>query len=297
MPIGELAAFGNAVLGAATLSLFTYVSDRIGVFTQNLLRLLAGTVILGIIHYLYTGQIFESYENQRQLYYLIISGIVGYSIGDIFLFRSNVMLGPRLGTLVFMSYVPMATIMAVPALNEKLGFQAFFGMVITLIGITMVVMAQKGSLSKFQPKNLPLGILFGLIGAFCNAFGLVLSKLGMIGNSATVMNASFVRLVAATATIWLTGFMLGRNKHVLKSVYDIKLLGIIIIGSFIGPYLSVWFALIAMRHTYTGIATTIMALTPVIIIPMAQITHKERITPQIILGTITAIAGAALLFI
>lgn len=300
MLVGEFAALGCAFASAITIALFTHLSGKIGVFTLTLFRLLLGMIFIGLIHYLSTGVFLEAYSDRTQLYYLIASGVIGFSIGDLFLFRSSVMLGPRLGVLIFVTYVPMATLMAMPLLGERPGFYATVGMAATLVGIAIVVMTRRShgkDASEFIPKNLPVGVVLGLCGAFCQALALVLSKMAMEGNDTTAMNALFVRLLAAVVAIWVGGFILRRSQRAIKTFLGWKTLGWTAVGAFMGPVVSVWLSLIAVRYTYTGVATTIMALTPITIIPIAQLTHREKITPWIIFGTLVAIAGVALLFV
>ena len=57
------------------------------------------------------------------------------------------------------------------------------------------------------------------------------------------------------------------------------------------------FSLLAVQHTDTGIAATLMALTPVMIIPPAILLNKERIRIIEIIGAVVSIAGVALFFL
>jgi len=63
------------------------------------------------------------------------------------------------------------------------------------------------------------------------------------------------------------------------------------------PFLGVAFSLLAVQHTTTGVASTIMAIVPVLIIPPAVIYFKERVSPKEIVGAILAVTGVAVLFI
>ncbi len=68
-------------------------------------------------------------------------------------------------------------------------------------------------------------------------------------------------------------------------------------GSVFGPFLGVSFSLLAIQHTNTGIAATIMAIVPVLIIPPAVLFFKEKVNTREIIGAFIAIAGVALLFL
>ena len=64
-------------------------------------------------------------------------------------------------------------------------------------------------------------------------------------------------------------------------------------GAFSGPFIGVWMSMIAVQASRVGIATTLMALTPVISLPMVRWVLKERISPRAILGTLVAMSGVA----
>lgn len=297
--IGEIAAVACSATSSAAITIFTSISGKVGVYRSMLLRFFFAVMLIGLIHYLATGVFMEPYETRARLYYIILSGLVGFAVGDLFLFRSSVLLGPRLGTLIFITYVPMATLIAIPALGEVLKAGAIAGMLVTLAGIVLVVMTKRGDADpkNFVPQKLALGIFLGLMGALCQAGALIFAKLGMQGSATSTGNTLFVRLIAAFAGSLLIGLVSGWTKGFFKSTFDRKIVLWTAVGTFVGPLLSVWLSLVAIRYTYTGIATTLMALTPITIIPIAQITHKERITPQMILGTLIAVAGVAILFL
>jgi drug/metabolite transporter (DMT)-like permease len=69
------------------------------------------------------------------------------------------------------------------------------------------------------------------------------------------------------------------------------------LGSLFGPFLGVSFSLLAVKHTATGIAATIMAIVPVLIIAPSVALFKEKVTLREIVGALVAVAGVAVLFL
>ena len=69
-----------------------------------------------------------------------------------------------------------------------------------------------------------------------------------------------------------------RWKHLFGALQDLKAMKFMTLGSFTGPFLGVSFSLLAVQHTGTGIAATLMALTPVMIIPAAIMMKKEKVS-------------------
>jgi drug/metabolite transporter (DMT)-like permease len=67
-------------------------------------------------------------------------------------------------------------------------------------------------------------------------------------------------------------------------------------GALTGPTLGVWLSMVAIQYAPVGIASTLMALPPVILIPLERWLFHERVSPRAVVGTGIALAGAAALF-
>ena len=67
--------------------------------------------------------------------------------------------------------------------------------------------------------------------------------------------------------------------------------------TFFGPFLGVSLSLMAVQYAKAGIASTLMALTPVLIIVPYALINKQRITAKEVIGTFITITGVALFFL
>jgi drug/metabolite transporter (DMT)-like permease len=74
-------------------------------------------------------------------------------------------------------------------------------------------------------------------------------------------------------------------------------LGWVAFGALFGPVIGVSSSLLAVQHTGIGVASTLMALPPVFMLPISRIVFKERFGWQAVAGTLIAMAGVALLFL
>ena len=74
-------------------------------------------------------------------------------------------------------------------------------------------------------------------------------------------------------------------------------LRLVALGALVGPLLGVSASLLAVQHAEVGVASTLMALPPVIILPISYFGFKEKVGWQAIVGTLLAIAGVAILFL
>jgi drug/metabolite transporter (DMT)-like permease len=55
--------------------------------------------------------------------------------------------------------------------------------------------------------------------------------------------------------------------------------------------------MIAVQNTQVGIASTLMALPPIILIPLTRWVFREQVTARAVAGTVLALTGAALIFL
>jgi drug/metabolite transporter (DMT)-like permease len=90
---------------------------------------------------------------------------------------------------------------------------------------------------------------------------------------------------------------MGKIRLALTSYKDKKALITLSLGSFFGPVIGVWLSLVSIKYTRLGIATTLMSLTPIFLIPITRTVFKERISAGAVFGTIIAVAGVAILLL
>ena len=107
-----------------------------------------------------------------------------------------------------------------------------------------------------------------------------------------------IRMLAAVIFIWVLSVFDGSASGTLKSLQGKpRVVGLLALGAFIGPVLAVTLSLLAIQYAEIGVASTLMALTPVIILPISYFVFKEKVGWQAILGTVLAIIGVAVLFL
>jgi drug/metabolite transporter (DMT)-like permease len=127
------------------------------------------------------------------------------------------------------------------------------------------------------------------------ALGLVLSKFGMADYDPFA--ATQIRILAGIAGFGVLISIMGRWNRIMTSLIDVRGMKSLTLGAFFGPFLGVSFSLVAVKYTHAGIASTIMALVPIMIILPAVVFYKEKVTLPEIAGAFISVAGVALLFI
>jgi drug/metabolite transporter (DMT)-like permease len=276
--------------------IFTSAGRMIGSQATNRLRLLfalAYLVILNLI--LFREPLPFSAESSRWIW-LSLSGVIGLSLGDMFFFLSLVSVGPRLGSLLLSLAPIFGSIIAWIFFGETLTFLQIIGIVLALAGIGWVVMSHE------EPADTPhghtqRGVFFGALAALGQAVGLVLSKQGMFGEFSP-FQANVIRMLAAVFFTWIWALIEGKAGETITAFRaKPQVIGLIASGALIGPMLGVSASLLAVQHAEIGVASTLMALPPVIILPFSYFVFKEKISWQAIAGTILAITGVAILFL
>jgi len=297
--LGEIAALLTAACWTVTAMAFESAGKRVGALSLNLIRLVIGLIFLAIYNAIFNDGFLPS-ASEYQWFWLALSGVVGFVLGDLFLFRAFILIGARISMLIMALVPPITALIGWITLGEVLSGMEFLGMGITLVGIMLVISTKldikKGGLGKtLKAGPLVLGSLLALGGAVGQAAGLVLSKKGMQDMNA--FEATQIRIMAGVVGFTLVITLFKRWGHLLGALKDLKAMKFMTLGSFTGPFLGVSFSLLAVQHTDTGVAATLMALTPVMIIPPAILMNKERIRIIEIIGAIVSIGGVALFFL
>lgn len=302
--IGEIAALITSLSFSTGSVFFTLAGRKAGAMVVNRIRLILAVLLLTLAHLLSRTPLPLAVDGERWLW-LGLSGVVGLVLGDIFLFQAFVLIGPRL-TMLMMALAPViAALLAWIFLNETLAAGTLLGIILTLSGVAWVVLESRGQMNNGgqaartteQNRDYRRGIIYG-VGAACGqAAGLVLAKPGLAGDF-PALTGTLMRMLAAVTVMWLLTFAQRKAAETIQTVRSkpeslLYMLG----GAFFGPFIGVTFSLLAVQNTQVGIASTLMALPPVFLLPISYVVFKERYNWQVILGTLAAIGGVAVIFL
>ena len=306
--IGELISIGVAFSWTATALLSEFGSKRLGNLTLNVLRmglaLLFSLVLFGVV----TGSPLPAGVPAEACGWMLLSGLVGYVIGDFCLFQCYILIGSRFGQL-FMTLAPLsAALMAWITLGQQMKPMSIVAMLVTLFGIGISVLG-RGNHHMVSLK-LPLnGVLFAIGAAMCQGIGLVLSKIGMDHYDVAAMakagvsewlipfSANFYRCIAGIIGFTILLYFRDGIGHLREAMHDRKGLSVAIATTIFGPFVGVGFSLMAVQYTAAGIASTLMAMTPVIILLPSYWLFREKITLRAVLGAVISVVGVSLFFL
>lgn len=319
---GEIISLIVAVSWTLTALSFEYASKKVGSLSLNIIRLIMAMVMLGIFLLVVTGSPFPVNAGGAAWLWLALSGLVGYVFGDFCLFNSYVVIGSRLGQLFMTLAPPTAAIAGYFFLGQKMSLTAIAGMLVCVAGIGISILGRTDSENPDPDSanghhhrhklgiNLPIkGVLFGIGAGIGQGVGLVLSKIGMnhymeaappvtdLDNLIIPFASTQIRAVAGLAGFLVIMFLQKKGRSLLSSFKDGKSMGAAATGTFFGPFLGVSLSLLAVNYTEAGIASTIMALTPILIILPSKLIYKEKVTARQVIGAVISVTGASLFFI
>ncbi len=297
--LGELAALGTATLWAFSSIAFTLGGQRVGSVIVNRTRLVLAVLFLTFAHWVLIGRPFPWDAGLQRFLWLGASGLVGLVIGDSMLFQCYVLIGARIGVLLLSLSPIFGTLLAWIVLGEQLTPPELAAMALALAGVTWVVLerGKSNAPGRRDGQAYTRGILFGLGAALCQAAGLVIAKPGLSGGF-PALSGTLIRMMTGMSVMWLIAVVTRSAGHTIRRVRADRRAGqVITVGAFVGPFLGVWLSLIAVQSARVGIASTLMAMTPVISLPLVPLVFKERVSPRAVLGTLVAMAGVALMIL
>ena len=326
MFVGELISLGVAVSWTATALFAEVGSKRMGSLPFNTIRMTMSLLFLAVTLWLVMGVPYPRYADGGTWIWLLLSGVVGYVIGDYCLMQGYIHIGSRFGQLFMTLSAPTAALTGRLLLGEQMRPLAILGMVVTLSGIALSILSKSDDSEQRSVRfKLPAkGIFYAAMAGIYQGFGLVLSKVGLTHYDATLtaagisgdaafagaimpLPASVSMSFAATTIrgyIGLVGFFLVLvlfNKDGLaklrRAVNDRKAMWCVLASTVFGPFIGVSASLLATQFTSAGIAQTLFALTPILIIAPASMLFHQKVTVKEVLGAIISVGGVCLFFL
>ena len=291
---GEISALLVAFFWSISALAFEDASKRAGSMPVNIIRLVIGLLFLSLLNFLLRGLALPVDASSHNWIWLSVSGLIGFVLGDYFLFKSFTIIGSWFAMLIMTLAPPMAAVFGWIILNEQLSLLSVTGIIITMTGIVIAMFRRDSERKMRVSKPLP-GLLYAFGGALGQALGIVFSKYGM--QQYSPFASTQIRIIMGIAGFIALITLTGNWKPVWKTFSDRKAMVSTTIGSFFGPFLGVSFSLMAVRYTSTGIASTLMALVPIFIIPPSIILFSHKVTLREAIGTVISLGGVVLFFL
>ena len=290
--LGALAAIGAALMWTINSTVIEKKGRGLDGGSLNFGRIILGLILITLVSSLSSGHILPHNANFTAWMSLLISGFVGFSLGDTFLFKSFQTLGARLTLLIFSSAPVLTAILGFLLFGESLSLLNMVGMALVLFGIVLVISGKKvnrGAAVSLQ------GLLFALAASLGQALGAILSKLGLADISP--LPATQIRLLGGVAGMVLMMLISRKGLSLKKAIGSANGRVVILTGAVLGTLFGVSLSMVALKLTKGAIASTLMSTMPVLILPISVFILKEKLSLRDIAGAVISVAGMAVLFL
>ena len=299
--VGETAAIATSCLWTIDPLFFTSAGKKIGSVSVNAYRIIMAVGFLAIAHTILLGTALPAATNE-QWFWMGMSGVVNFGIGDFAFFAALVMIGPRRSVLVAALSPIFASVGAYLILGEIIPALGIVGIAITLSGIVVVVLEeeQRSGEEPVSKKVRNHGVFLLLINAIGQGLGLVLSKKGIYLNPGTTLDplsAALMRMISGALFVWILAVAARRLPELRKAIRSKEAISQTAAGAFIGNFVGMTLAMVAVTYMEAGIALTLMSLRPVVIIPVVWVLYKRKTSLRGILGAMMAVVGVSVLFL
>jgi drug/metabolite transporter (DMT)-like permease len=291
--LGELAALGSALIWAGTSLLFTAAGRVASPVATNAFKTVAATLLFAAVLWVRDGLPWDATLQGRDVLLLAGSGLLGLSLGDSLLFMGYQILGTRRAMLVTSLHPVVGALGAWALLGEVLGWQACLGMALALAGVGLVIGDRMGSLLPADRAHLRLGVLLCVGAAVGQAGGALLAKAALA--RADAFGATQVRVFAGALGLLLFSVLRGETGRWTAGLRRREVLWRVSVASVFGPFLAIWFMLFALKNASTGVVLTLLAMSPIWLLPLGWAFQGDRPTRREVAGAFAAVGGIAVL--
>ncbi|WP_326907958.1 DMT family transporter [Sedimentibacter sp. MB31-C6] len=293
--LGEIYALITAVFWTITAVCFELAGKKIGSLSVNYIRLVIAFVFISLFTTFSRGMFLPVDATIDTWIWLSISGLIGFVVGDLFLFQAYLEIGSRISMLIMALVPPVTALLGFITMKEMISLSGFLGMLVTIIGIFVVVLVKNPENNNFKFSKSIKGLTYAFIGALGQSFGLIFSKIGM--GDYDPFAATQIRILSGIIGFTIVFFFWKKWDKLKEAIKTKDVIKYLLIGSLFGPFLGVSFNLLAIQNTTTGISSTITSIVPVLIIPLSIFILKEKVSPKEMIGAIISVIGVSILFI
>ena len=298
---GAALSLVTATLWAISPVIMASAGRRIGALNVNLLRIAIATgfflVLLPIYSMLIEGPI--AAPSAAALWLLVLSSLTGMVVGDFFYYETLVLMGPR-RAVQMTTLAPVASVLfAWLWLNERLSWQALCGIALVLASIAFATWIDRKPPREDarEPGRISgRGVLCGLAAAAAIGLGAVFTRQAFqVDDSLDSILAALLRVGSAAIVLWMIPLFSGGIRRTVAHLGDGAVCLRVISGTATGAFGGLLFYVMAFKYAPAGVVSTLAAMSPLLVIPIVSLRYRARIAVPIVIATVSAIAGVALI--
>jgi drug/metabolite transporter (DMT)-like permease len=292
--LGQLAAIATAGLWTLSALAWTSAGKSIGAVSVSFLRRVITCGLLIVYGWVVRGTWLATDATAENWGVLALSGLMGFCLADLCLFKAFLLIGPRLALLIYSISPPLAALISWAALGEQFTGWHWLGMAVTLAGVAWVVLEEpEVDGHPHSARQLWPGVALAVLGAAGQALASMLSKKGL--GDCDAVGATYIRVLGGIAGFIVLVTLGRRWPAVLKATGDRRAMGIMVCGAIVGPFVGVICYLVALKHCQVGVVATIISTMPVLILPFVIFVYHEKVSPRAAIGAAISVLGVAIL--
>jgi drug/metabolite transporter (DMT)-like permease len=297
-----LAALVTALLFSISALCGHRTATRLGGVEANFWRIVCAFFFLAL-----WANLFGSGTGGAAFWYFILSGLAGIGLGDTAYFQALPRLGSRRTVLLTQCFIaPMAIVIEWLWLGTSLNLPEIVCIAVILGGVAFAL--SPGDHLKIEPRRFWTGLSSSAIAALGGALGAVLSRKAYAvahaaGEHPDPGTTGYQRVIGGAVVLGVV-FLVVKRRHARRHGDDaqiknsfslrekVQLWPWVLVNSLAGQTIGVTCMQWALENTPTGIVTAIVAMTPILMLPLARIFEGERISARETAGGFIAVAGA-----
>ncbi len=287
MGLGEFYSLLCALLWAFAVIFYKRAGDHFNAYEMNLFKS-AFVLLLMIPTVLITDGLTIPDIEQSQFWLIFVSGFFGIMLADFFYLRALQLIGASLTGITGSLYSPFVVGLSLLFLSESLLFSQYIGMILVLAGVVLVGYRKKSLIIEHPPIK---GFVYATLAVFFTALGIVMIK--PVSNELPFFWIILIRSFAGYITMAAYGLILKKPQSIL---HVIKAKGgkWLIIGAFIGQYISMMVWVAGYKYTSASIASILNETASVFILILSWLMLGEHLTKRKVLGVMITISGVVM---
>lgn len=282
--LGEILSLLCALLWALAVICYRKAGEHSSVSAMNLFKIVL-TFLLMIPTLYFTDGFIPPELSSEDWMILLISGFFGIMLADMFYLRALQLIGAGLTGITGSLYSPFVVFISFFYLSERLNAWQIFGMVLVMVGVAVISLRKK-SLAIAHPPL--IGFAFAAMAVFCTALGIVIVK--PITAELPFFWIIFIRTIGGLVTMLLFNALLNRSLNPL-SAWRNQGKWWLLIGAFLGQYLSTMVWVAGYKYTDASIASILNETAAVFIFILGWLLLKEEMNRRKLIGAIISVAG------
>ena len=284
---GDLYAILSSFCWATAVILFQLSGRILGSMHINVIKNTIG-VIFFILFLIIQGNRFPVFTYD-EMKILTISAVLGVAIGDYFYLSALRNLGAGLNAIVGTTFSLSIFILSYLMFGEVIAIRGYFGGILVISGIVIATVEIPKNKSI---KDITQGIIFGLIAQVLTAFSVLMIKPVMAIHP--VVPIALIRFGIGTLLGIIFLYYTEGGKDLIKTYKKGFSHMPLVLGAFVGTFLSVIFWLAGYKYTLAGRAAIYNQLSTILIILMAALFLKEKMNKRKWFAVCCALSGAIL---